>query len=431
MALINLWKNTWEKGNRIGKGGQGLTHFAIHKESQEFYVIKFLKEQGSKERRERMFSEVTTLKILDHPNIPKLIDSNEHLFNDSNYELYMVTEYIPGETLQKYIESRGTMTLQEAISFTIKLSEVVKYCHLKGSVHRDIKPDNIILKDNDIDYPFLIDFGLSFNEDIPFEEDVTPSWQHLGNRFLSLPELRVSEGNKRDFRSDVTMVCGIFLFCLTVIHPTDLVDENLAKPHRREKSKKVIEKLPTYQIPSINYFFDIGFNQGINNRWQTIESIIINLNDILVMKNKDKSEQDIQERLEEHKALLEARLDYKHLDKIQNIFSKCDETIRRAAKVVINRLLPIRFVTIQTGHSSNVTKQVFTTQIGLKSQYSDEILFYPKFSCYSNGSEFVFDSVESKNRVELARFQINEEINWDKLADKIVEYYIIGITSKE
>lgn len=149
------------------------------------------------------------------------------------------------------------------------------------------------------------------------------------------------------------------------------------------------------------------------------------------MKNKDKSEQDIQERLEEHKALLEARLDYKHLDKIQNIFSKCDETIRRAAKVVINRLLPIRFVTIQTGHSSNVTKQVFTTQIGLKSQYSDEILFYPKFSCYSNGSEFVFDSVESKNRVELARFQINEEINWDKLADKIVEYYIIGITSKE
>ena len=428
--MIKSWETRWNRGDRIGKGGQGVTYFASDKNTGETFAIKFLKEQKELERRERMFIEVSALKILNHTSIPRLIDSNEENFKDEQYELFLVSEFVPGPTLEEFINLNGIMPLEQAISFTIKLSEIIKYCHSKGVIHRDIKPDNIILKGGYLEYPFLIDFGLSFNEDISIQKGETPSWQHLGNRFLSLPELRVSEGNKRDFRSDVTMVCGIFLFCLTGIHPTDLIDEKITKPHRRIKEKSFIDDLTDYKIPSINNFFDIAFNQGINDRWQTIESVINTLNDILNMKSEPENDKDVNQKLEAYKTKLESRLDYKQLEHIRQVLSKCKTVVDNAVKEVINKLKPTVFGSSQTGYSLDVTKQIFTNQIGLQAPYSNEIIFYPKFSCYSNGSEFIFESLESGKRTELARFQLNEEFDWISLQSKIIEYYVDGIISK-
>ncbi len=430
MAVFKTWETKWKKGDRIGKGGQGLTYFASDINTGSTYAIKFLKEQKVLERRERMFIEVSALKILSHPNIPKLIDSNEDKFKDEDHELFVVSEFIPGPTLEEFISSNGIMSLEQAINFTIKLAEIIEYCHSKGIIHRDIKPDNIILRNGDSLDPFLIDFGLSFNEEISLQKDDTPSWQHIGNRFLSLPELRVSEGNKRDFRSDVTMVCGIFLFCLTGIHPTDLIDEKITKPHRRNKEKSYIDKLTDFKIASINNFFDIAFNQGINDRWQTIKSVIITLSDIQNMKPEPDSEQDITQKLQAFKSKLESRLDYKQLEQIRLVLSKCNSVVKYAAQEVINKLKPTEFGTIQTGYNLDVPKQLYTNQLGIKTPYSDEVTFYPKFSCYSNGSEFVFESVESSKRTELARFQLNEEFDWIALQQKVIEYYVDGITSK-
>jgi eukaryotic-like serine/threonine-protein kinase len=430
MSKNKTWEEKWEKGDRIGKGGQGLTYFAHEISSESTFAIKFLKEQKVSERRERMFIEVSALKILNHPSIPKHVDSNEEYFKDDRHELYLVSEYIAGPTLEEFISTNGVMPLEDAIRFTKKLAEIIKYCHEKGVIHRDIKPDNIILRNGELNNPFLIDFGLSFNEELSTEKGNTPSWQHLGNRFLSLPELRVSEGNKRDFRSDVTMVCGIFLFCLTSIHPTDLIDEKITKPHRRLKEKSVIDKLTDYKIPAINNFFDIAFNQGINDRWQTINSVIIALNDIEYMKPEPESQKDINQKLESFKEKLESRIDYKQLEQIRLVLSKCNSIVNYSAQEVIRKLMPTEFGTIQTGHSLDVTKQTFTNQLGLKTPYSDEIIFYPQFSCYSTGSEFVFEALESGKRSELARFQLNEEFDWIALQQKVIEYYVDGITSK-
>jgi eukaryotic-like serine/threonine-protein kinase len=430
MKVFKSWEKKWKKGDRIGKGGQGLTYFAFEKNTGSTYAIKFLKEQKVIDRRERMFIEVSALKILNHPKIPKLIDSNEDKYNNKEHDLFLVSEFIPGPTLEEFITSNGIMSLEQAIDFTTKVSLIVEHCHSKGIIHRDIKPDNIILRDGDLLDPYLIDFGLSFNEEFSLQKSDTPSWQHIGNRFLSLPELRVSEGNKRDFRSDVTMVCGIFLFCLTGIHPTDLIDEKITKPHRRNKEKNCINKLKDYKIASINNFFDIAFNQAINERWQTIKSVIIILNDILNMKPERESENDITKKLDIFKAKLESRLDYKQLNQIRLVLSKCNSIVNYSATEVINKLKPTEFETIQTGYNLDVTKQVFTNQFGIKTTFSDEVIFFPKFSCYSNGSEFVFESLESNKRTELSRFQLYEDFDWIALQQKVIEYYVDGITSK-
>lgn len=416
----------------IGKGGQGLTYFANDiSEPEKKYVIKFLKEQKNKERRERMFLEVSALKVLIHPNIPKLIDSNEDKYQEINHDLYLVADYIPGPTLQEYIDINGSMSLELAIEFSIFLAEIIEFCHKKGVVHRDIKPDNILLRDGDLKSPYLIDFGLSFNIDLSEQKDSTPSWQHIGNRFLSLPELRVSEGNKRDYRSDVTMLSGILFFCISGIHPTDLIDEKLSKPHRREKAKAIFDTLEHDKTTSLNKFFDIGFNQGINDRWQSIEAVRIYLKEILNMKPEEESEKDINEKLDLFKANIESRLDYKQLEKIRLIFSEFNNIVNYSAKFVIDKLKPAEFHTIQTGMINDLPKQIFSNQLGIKNPYSEEIMFYPKFSSYLNGSEFVFEAEESNIRTELARFQLNEAFDWKSLQNKVIEYYVNGITKRE
>lgn len=100
----------------------------------------------------------------------------------------MVTEFIPGDILSDFIRTE-VMNIFSAVSLTIKLLDTLKYCHQIGIVHRDIKPDNIIIKNNDISTPVLIDFGISFNKVDEYATDLTPTWQQLGNRFFQLPEL--------------------------------------------------------------------------------------------------------------------------------------------------------------------------------------------------------------------------------------------------
>jgi eukaryotic-like serine/threonine-protein kinase len=421
----------WTKGERLGKGGQGLTYFSepIPKDGN-VYALKLLKEQRNQERRDRMFIEVTATQILEHPNIPQFIDSNAHEYKNNEVDLYLVSEYINGPTLQEFITQNGGLSLADSITLNLRLIEIITYCHLKGFFHRDIKPDNIIISGNNIENPFLIDFGLSFNEEISKNE--TPSWQHIGNRFLSLPELRVSEGNKKDRRSDVTMFCGVFLFCLTGVHPTDLLDETQTKPHRRSKSKAILQKIDKVKLEALNRFFDIAFNVGINDRWQSAEAVRKALLDLQKIKSSDEMEEsDTSNKLEAFKKSISDRQDYRHLENLKSIFEKCNKTISQACQSVIAELKSENFGSIQGGFNINMSKQVFTNGIGITHPYHGHLNFYPRFTCYTNGSELVLEASENGNKNEFLRHPLNEEIDWSSLEESLRTFYINGITSKQ
>jgi serine/threonine protein kinase len=113
------------------------------------------------------------------------------------------TEFIAGPTITDQVSQRGTLAFDRALALSTRLAEIVGYCHSQGGIHRDIKPDNIILRDGRLDDPVLVDFGLSFNqaETIDF---ATEDSQELGNRFLQVPELSSGSQQGREFRTDVT-----------------------------------------------------------------------------------------------------------------------------------------------------------------------------------------------------------------------------------
>jgi len=266
------WSDKWISDGDLGGGGQGDAK-VVHEKSDPQSVqrfLKILKHQNDDSRRSRMYREVAAYRTLRCVGIPQLIDSNVEMYADKNYKLYLVTEFVTGHTLDVHIEFNGCMTIAAACLFINKLMDIVEHCHSNQIVHRDIKPQNIIVSDEAL--PVLVDFGLSFNEDAEGSE--TKIGEELGNRFLRLPELSSQSAFKRDSRTDVTFCSGIFLYCLTGIDPAVLTDGSGNLPHQRSVIRTALENCCTPQeLSEVLHVFDHAFQNDINRRWQSIENL--------------------------------------------------------------------------------------------------------------------------------------------------------------
>src|SRR5205823_165431 len=101
---------------------------------------------------------------LNHSGVARWAESNADDTHDDE-ELYLVTEYVKGPTLSEVVQS-ATQSKDVAATIVINLLETLAHCHNEGPVHRDIKPDNVVLRDGDPSRPVLLDFGLTFNAEL-------------------------------------------------------------------------------------------------------------------------------------------------------------------------------------------------------------------------------------------------------------------------
>ena len=185
----------------IGVGGMSVVYKAYDNVGDRIVAVKILKEEFSNndEFKRRFKNESKAIALLSHPNIVKVYDVN---FGEKIQ--YIVMEYIDGITLKEYINKQGAITWNDALFFMTQILRAVQHAHDKGIVHRDIKPQNIILlSTGDIK---VTDFGIArFSR----SETKTLTEQAIGSVHYIAPEQ--AKGELTDEKADIYSL-GVVLY---------------------------------------------------------------------------------------------------------------------------------------------------------------------------------------------------------------------------
>ena len=158
------WSENWESIKDYPGGGQGVAKLVSRKSDGQEAFLKAIKRRKDPERRGRFFREATAYDTMKSRGIPCLVESNAHLHDDDEVVLYIVTKFIEGPTLYEWRQAQSMVELDIAARTTRELLVILTMCHASGFVHRDVKPDNIILAEGDPGRPVLLDFGLTFHK---------------------------------------------------------------------------------------------------------------------------------------------------------------------------------------------------------------------------------------------------------------------------
>lgn len=185
----------------IGVGGMAVVYKAHDNVENRTVAIKILKEEfvSNEEFIRRFKNESKAIAVLSHPNIVKVYDVS---FGDLIQ--YIVMEYIDGITLKEFIERQGSLRWKDAVYFTIQILKGLQHAHDKGIVHRDVKPQNImVLSDGTIK---VADFGIAR---FARNEQRTITDKAIGSVHYISPEQ--ARGEKTDEKADIYSV-GVMLY---------------------------------------------------------------------------------------------------------------------------------------------------------------------------------------------------------------------------
>ncbi len=185
----------------IGMGGMAMVYKAYDSVDDKTVAIKILKDEflGNEEFIRRFKNESKAIAVLSHPNIVKVYDVS---FGDRIQ--YIVMEYIDGITLKEYIGQQKVVPWKEAVHFTVQILKALQHAHEKGIVHRDIKPQNImLLQDGTIK---VTDFGIArFSNN----DTRTMTSKTIGSVHYIAPEQ--ARGGVTDGKADIYSV-GVMLY---------------------------------------------------------------------------------------------------------------------------------------------------------------------------------------------------------------------------
>lgn len=290
------WSNRWtlESGRSPKGGNQSLVRAVREIYGDQQGALKTLKDSARSERRARLLREVVILERLKGVSgIPKVLDHNV----STEEAPFIVLEWIDGRPLSE--QFTDTASIDESSEIALKLCAILQECHACGIIHRDIKPDNILIKGSS-NQLWLIDFGIGWteSEDDPLATEIN---QELGNRFLRLPELHgpILE-SKHDYRSDVTFICGVFFWLLTHSKPFQLINEKLEAPHVAQANRLPQDATLDSRWKLIKSIFDVGFAPAVDSRFQATYELSVRLSELL----EPAPPVDLNDRLNEQDRLL-------------------------------------------------------------------------------------------------------------------------------
>ncbi|HEY2334984.1 MAG TPA: protein kinase [Solirubrobacterales bacterium] len=216
---------------KLGSGGMSTVYLARDQTLDRQVAVKVMHGEMSEQadQLERFRQEARSVAKLSHPNVVSVIDAGE----DAGHP-YIVFEYVEGETLKQRISRDGALEPQEAIAYAIEIARGLSIAHARNMVHRDIKPQNILIDAEG--RAKLTDFGISRQLE---QDGMTATGRVLGTTDYVAPEQAM--GRKVDPRTDVYSL-GVVLYEMLVGQVPFAADSQVGVA-----MKHVNEELPDVQ----------------------------------------------------------------------------------------------------------------------------------------------------------------------------------------
>ncbi|MDE0882482.1 MAG: serine/threonine-protein kinase, partial [Myxococcota bacterium] len=144
----------------IAEGGMGAVYKARQRALDREVVVKLLlpNVRSVDEFQQRFFLEASLCARLSHPNIVRIFDYGCHAANT----YYIVMEHLKGMTLQQFFRKRGHLSIRRSLGMAKQVCAALVEAHDQGLIHRDIKPDNLIVSEDAMgrDFVKILDFGV-------------------------------------------------------------------------------------------------------------------------------------------------------------------------------------------------------------------------------------------------------------------------------
>lgn len=265
----------------LGEGGMADVYLAIDTILNREVAIKILRGELCKDPVTllRFQREANAVSKLNHPNVVDVYDVGEY-----EGRHYIVMEYIRGRTLKQLISQRGALHQEEAVNIMIQLTSAVQHAHENNIIHRDIKPQNVLVKDDGT--VKITDFGIALAHDTV---QLTQSDAVLGSAHYLAPETTRGE----------TPTNQVDIYALGIVF-YELLTGNV--PFHGENPVQIAMKHLREEIPSVR-----DFNPTLP---QSVENIIMKA----TVKNRKYRYQSARDMLFDlHRCLLP---EYQHVDKL-------------------------------------------------------------------------------------------------------------------
>lgn len=189
----------------IGRGGAAVVFRAVAQDGT-VVALKILRpELCVTVTAERFLREIQIVKRLSHPKIGRLLDSGEQ-----DWLVYFVMPFLEGRSLESVLRQHGRLTVRDTLRIATDLLDVLGHAHALGIVHRDVKPDNIIIGR---DGAYLLDFGISRAVALSGTDRLTRSGVAVGTSRYMSPE-QIMAVDDPDPRSDLYSLGCVLFECL-------------------------------------------------------------------------------------------------------------------------------------------------------------------------------------------------------------------------
>jgi serine/threonine-protein kinase len=263
----------------IGAGGMSTVYKAFDTVLERPVAIKLMHRETARDsdQLERFRREARAVAQLNHPHVVQVIDAGEE-GDDEHPTPYIVLEYVEGETLKQRIRRLGRLPVTEAVAYAIEIARALSAAHARGIVHRDIKPQNVLIDAEGS--AKVTDFGIAR---MLVDEGLTADGRVLGTTDYVSPEQAL--GHQVNGQSDIYSLGVVLYEMLTGEVP--FRGENqvaVAMKHVREEIPDVQLRRPEVSA-SLGAVLDRATDKDLTRRYADANALAMDLEDVLTIES--------------------------------------------------------------------------------------------------------------------------------------------------